>query len=107
MNCFSFLIIFVGKVFQHYNLLMQETVAKNVAFPMEIAGMEKSQIKKRVQELLILVNIDDKADFYPTQLSGGQRQRVAIARALATNPEALLCEDYSAGILPPFFFWLF
>ena len=83
----------MGVVFQHYNLLMQETVAKNVAFPMEIAGMEKSQIKKRVQELLILVNIDDKADFYPTQLSGGQRQRVAIARALATNPEALLCED--------------
>ena len=88
----------MGVVFQHYNLLMQETVAKNVAFPMEIAGMEKSQIKKRVQELLILVNIDDKADFYPTQLSGGQRQRVAIARALATNPEALLCDEPTSAL---------
>lgn len=88
----------MGVVFQHYNLLMQETVAKNVAFPMEIAGLDKKQIKKRVEELLEVVQIGDKLNFYPAQLSGGQRQRVAIARALATNPQALLCDEPTSAL---------
>ena len=88
----------MGVVFQNYNLLMQETVAKNVAFPMEIAGSPKSEINERVATLLDLVQIGDKASYYPAQLSGGQRQRVAIARALATKPEALLCYEPTSAL---------
>ena len=82
-----------GVVFQGYNLLMQKSVRQNVAFPLRLAGAKKAQIAPRVDELLDLVGLADKADAYPAQLSGGQRQRVAIARALATSPQVLLCDE--------------
>lgn len=88
----------IGMIFQTPNLLMQSTVEKNIAFPMEIAGKSKGEIKDRVSDLLNLVNISDKAKNYPSQLSGGQRQRVSIARALANNPKILLCDEPTSAL---------
>ena len=85
-------------IFQSPNLLMQTTVEKNIAFPMEIAGKSKGEIKDRVADLMDLVNISDKAKNYPSQLSGGQRQRVSIARALANNPKILLCDEPTSAL---------
>ena len=89
-----------GVVFQGYNLLMQKSVRQNVAFPLRLAGAKKADADARVDELLELVGLADKADAYPAQLSGGQRQRVAIARALATRPEVLLCDEPTSALDP-------
>ena len=91
----------MGVVFQGYNLLMQKTVAENVAFPLKLEkGYHKQTVAARVQELLNLVGLADKAGAYPAQLSGGQKQRVAIARALATSPEMLLCDEPTSALDP-------
>ena len=90
----------IGVIFQGYNLLMQKTIRKNVAFPLELSKMPKADINKRVDELLEIVGLSDKAEFYPSQLSGGQRQRVAIARALANNPKVLLCDEPTSALDP-------
>ena len=88
----------VGVIFQGYNLLMQHNVQRNVAFPLELDGLPKPKIRKRVEELLRLVGLSEKADAYPSQLSGGQKQRVAIARALAREPKILLCDEPTSAL---------
>lgn len=90
----------IGMIFQQFNLLEQRTVAANVRYPLEIAGVPKAQANARVAELLDLVSLSDKANAYPAQLSGGQKQRVAIARALAPEPEILLCDEATSALDP-------
>lgn len=90
----------IGMIFQQFNLLMQKTVARNVRYPLEIAGVDKKKANQRVMELLKIVGLEDKAGAYPSQLSGGQKQRVAIARALASDPEMLLCDEATSALDP-------
>lgn len=90
----------IGMIFQHFNLLSSRTVRGNIAFPLEIAGLDKQSINQKVDELLDLVGLTDKANSYPSQLSGGQKQRVGIARALANDPKVLLCDEATSALDP-------
>ena len=90
----------LGMIFQGFNLLRRKTVFENVALPLEVWGYKKDYIKKRVNELLDLVGLNDKYRSKPSELSGGQKQRVAIARALALEPKILLCDEATSALDP-------
>jgi sulfate transport system ATP-binding protein len=83
----------LGFVFQHYALFKHMTVRQNVAFGLEVRKAPRREIDARVDELLVLVQLDGLGDRRPAQLSGGQRQRVALARALAPRPSVMLLDE--------------
>ena len=87
----------MGMVFQHFALLPHRTVIDNIAFPLEVQGVDRSTRRARADEILTLVGLEGRAEYYPRELSGGQQQRVGIGRSLAVEPEVwFLDEPFSA-----------
>ncbi|WP_297771577.1 glycine betaine/L-proline ABC transporter ATP-binding protein [uncultured Roseovarius sp.] len=87
----------MGMVFQSFGLLPHRTVLENVAFPLEMRGQDRATRRKRALEVIELVGLDGREDYFPRELSGGQQQRVGIARSLAIEPDIwFLDEPFSA-----------
>lgn len=90
----------IGVVYQDFKLLDKKTVFENVAFALEVVNAPRTKIRRRVREVLNLVDIAEKANAYPTELSGGQQQRVAIARAIANKPKLLIADEPTGNLDP-------
>ena len=90
----------IGFLFQNYALWPHMTVYENIAFGLEMLKWDKARIRKRVDELLALLKIEQFEKRYPAELSGGQQQRVAIARALALRPDILFFDEPTSALDP-------
>lgn len=90
----------IGMIFQDFAIVERKSAYENVAFPLRCWGYKKTEIDKRVRELLLLTGIEDKINVKSYNLSGGQKQRVAIARALALSPDILLCDEATSALDP-------
>jgi len=88
----------IGFIFQSFNLIPNLTAKENVMLPMLFQGVEALDREERAEELLGLVDLNDRVDHYPNQLSGGQQQRVAIARALANDPDVILADEPTGNL---------
>jgi putative ABC transport system ATP-binding protein len=90
--------VYVGFVFQSYNLISTLTASENVEFALELAGFSDERVKERPMKLLAEVGLSHRADHFPSQLSGGEQQRVAFARALANDPPLMLVDEPTANL---------
>lgn len=90
----------VGVVFQDFKLLPNKTVWENIAFALEVCDASTDEIKAKVPSILETVNLEHRADSYPTELSGGEAQRVAIARALIHSPKLLIADEPTGNLDP-------
>ncbi|MGH0052895.1 MAG: methionine ABC transporter ATP-binding protein [Sphaerochaetaceae bacterium] len=90
----------IGMIFQNFNLFSSRNAEQNIAYPLEITGTSKNEIKLRVETLLSLVGLEGRGGAPISTLSGGQKQRVAIARALACNPDILFCDEATSALDP-------
>ena len=87
----------MGMVFQHFALLPHRTVLQNVAFPLEVQGIDRDKRESRAEDVIKLVGLEGREKYYPRELSGGQQQRVGLARSLAVEPDIwFLDEPFSA-----------
>jgi len=88
----------IGMVFQDFRLLANRTVYENIAFAMEVAGDTDKEIAEDVPQVLDVVGLGDKINYFPRQLSGGEKQRIAIARALVHRPSVILADEPTGNL---------
>lgn len=88
----------IGFIFQFHHLLPEFTALENVAIPLMIAGQSFKRAKKRAEEILQIIGLENRANHKPAELSGGENQRIAVARALANNPKIILADEPSGNL---------